>query len=357
MRGCIGFLLFLLMVAPPLFVFESLAAINSWLLDREFYADLLADPQIYPALLAGMMDEAGADGVLDAARFLEMTSLVDETEWHAAANAIVDQGLEVVAGDRTTMTIALPLSPLRALIAGQHSEVFIRSYVTGLRPCSGGIDPFRSSAAVDGVPLPLCFPADLTAAQYADQIAAQLPAIVENMPAAITFTGRLDADVVDFLQGFEARPTLFAATAMIGVIALGAWYGVGMLATNTRSGRLRWLGITLILPSFSVLLIGLALTGPFLPVFQSALISSAGAAGEAELLVYDVVFSNIGRVRTAFLVTGGIPVLLGVLMNVAGSRRRGPDAAVRSDFADQRPDTGLDGDHGKRGRDDVIRPL
>lgn len=337
MRGCIGVVVFVVVVAPMLFLFEVTAAASTFLVNRAFYTDVFASPDVYAGLVAGVMAEAGSEGRPPTDAELErITATLDATEWRAAVGDAVDQFFAVVEGRSDTLTIRIPLAPLRAVLESSAGEAFVRDYIASLPTCRAGQEPTDSPGSLGGLPLPVCVPQTTTASAYAELMIERLPQMTASMPPEIVITEHVtDVPQVEALGEMGVQGAVTAALAAFGAAAVGGWFITGMIAGATAGSRLRWLGVTLLLPSLGVLLIGFAVGGSMALMRDGAGMGSMGAMGSMGSMdsrlseaIYSALGGGLGRIALSFAAAGGIPAAIGLMLWLAGMTRRDPYVSV-----------------------------
>lgn len=321
MRGCVAFFIFIFVAAPLMLGFEVAAATSTFLVNRDFYSNVLAAPEIYEALLDGMVHDAGAPGVmLDSGEMAQITALLNSAEWRTAIEEAVDQAFAVLEGRSDTISIRIPLAPVRAILQSSAGRDFVRSYAEKLPICAGGREPMDGPETITGLPLPTCVPQALSRTEYADQLVNDLPRVIETMPDYMTYTDTLPEGVrLSGLAGIGIENAVQTAVIVFGMVAIGAWLVTGIIAQATTAGRLRWLGVTLLLPSAGVALIGLGLIGAASTgAMRSDIMIDGATSDRLSELVYESLVGGAGQISNAFLAAGGIPFVIGLLLLVIG---------------------------------------
>jgi hypothetical protein len=103
------------------------------------------------------------------------------------------------------------------------------------------------------------------------------------------------------------------------VIAVGAWFTTGIIAGDSAGSRLRWLGVTLLLPSLVVVFIGLGIMGiSAAAVSRGAVMIDGGISGRLSDTVYEALTGGVGRISASFVTAGGIPSAIGLILLVIG---------------------------------------
>ncbi len=324
MRGCIAFFLFIFIVGPALFTFELAASASTWLFSRDFYSDVLATPEVYSVMLGGLVDTLGANGTaaMSESEFEQLSASVNTEEWRAAVSSSVSQVFDALEGKSDHFTITLPLAPLKALLGSSAGEQFIRLYAQRLEPCVGGQEPTESPDQFTNFPLPVCAPQNLGREAYVSDLVERLPSIMANMPPSMTFSSTIDPTLTGgFVQGTGfggVSSAVTAVVAVLGVIAVGSWFVTGLIGSGSARGRLFWLGITLVLPSAIVLLLGFGVTAASAALLSDPAAWTLDSNGPISRALYEAIFGGANRISISFLAAGGIPLIAGALLTVFG---------------------------------------
>lgn len=376
MRGCVAFFVFIFVAAPLILAFEVTAAASTFLVNRDFYGDMLSSPEIYAAMLEGLMDDAGVSAELRESGELDrITATLDTAEWRAAVDDAIDQAFAVLEGRSDTITINIPLEPVRAILQSSAAAEFVSDYVGELPACTGGREPMDAPDTITGLPLPACRPQNLSPREYSEQLLSDLPRVIENMPEYLTYSDTIpDGPRIEGLGEVGLQQAVTTAVIILGVIALGAWLSTGIIAGDSASSRFRWLGVTLLLPSIIVVLIGLGIASvSALAVNRGAVMIDGGISSRLSETVYEALTGGVGRISTSFLIAGGIPSVIGLGLLVIGFAMPAPrrDEMQRDMYANPTMQYGpYDGkpkndfevfnkpkNDGKEKNDDIIKPL
>lgn len=376
MRGCVAFIVFIFVAAPLMLAFEVTAAASTFLANRDFYGDVLSSPEIYGAMLEGLMDDVGVSAELRESGDLErITATLDTDEWRAAIDGAIDQAFAVLEGRSDTITINIPLAPVRAILQSSAAQEFVSDYVGELPVCSGGREPMDAPDTITGLPLPACRPQNLSVSEYTDQMMSDLPRVIEGMPEYLTYSDTIsDGPRIEGLGEVGLQQAVTTAVIVLGVIAVGAWFTTGLIAGDSAGSRLRWLGVTLLLPSVVVALIGLGIAGTSaVAVSRGAVMIDGGISNRLSETVFDALVGGVGRISAAFLAAGGIPSVIGVVLLGIGFAIPTPrrDDMERDMYTNPTMQYGqYDGkpkndfevfnkpkNDGKEKNDDIIRPL
>jgi hypothetical protein len=321
--GC-GFLLFILIVFPLLLVFILLAGINTWVLDRGFYQEVLSQPGLYESALdeavvnwsgAGLPEEFG--DVPPEALNAGLREIITPEYLQSLSVSAVDQVFDVLEGRSQALTLSFDFEPVKAALQGDGAADFANAYVEALPTCRANQETLSAETG-----LPVCRPTEVSAQELASQVQAAVPAVAESLPgefSADRFVKMPDVGSIR-LQPGTLRTLMTSGLIILGIVAVLVWLIDGFIgATDTRS-RLLWLGFTLLLPAGLVLLAGISLSAPSLEtILQNNFVGSSGAQNPQVAASFAAAaVSASAPVRNGFLAAGGIPTLVAVVLLIFG---------------------------------------
>jgi hypothetical protein len=343
MRSCLALFVFLFVFLPLAFCGLLTASVSAWLLDRNFYTDLFSAEDIYSALLSGNLDletslELGG-AELDPAVTRAFGQAIQQAvspsyvrdEVLRNINAVFDYLENFSRG----LTLTWDLRPLKRNLSAEQISTFADVLVKSLPPCSA------SAPQADFI-LPTCLPRDKSVEALAAEVRQNVPRFVERLPdfqpigepiPPNTQSGALLGDLV------QTAVSSGVLSLLLGTFF--AWLEVGALAARSTKGLWLALGVTLLIPSLPVLLLGiLLLTGTAEGIFSSGASSAFAQIGLQDTAVFDSVLQRaFSRISGGFLTYGGgatgIAVLLlslGVLMPQPRKRKPKKDDENLSDY-------------------------
>jgi hypothetical protein len=270
LRRVIALLLVIFVVLPLIFSTLIMISINSWVLDRNFYVNLLDNPNLYEALLSQDLPlyinsrwfprEINSDlppAALDKALREVMTPqyLRDQSV------QVVNQAFDTLEGRRDALDISLDLAPVKAALRGDGGARFAQTLAAQLPACAAGQEPL-----IAGSTLIRCRAANVSTAETTQQIATALPTFIDHMPDQISLSReRLDlrAEWRPFNLIFLGSLGLSMTIGMLLVLAGVFWLAAAFIGGENRRERLLWLGWSLLIPAALVLIMGLAINSPF----------------------------------------------------------------------------------------------
>jgi hypothetical protein len=269
LRKVIALLLVIFLVLPLIFTTLIMIAINSWVLDRNFYVNLLDSPNLYEALLSQDLPlyvnnrwfprEINSDlppAALDKALREVMTPqyLRDQSV------RVVNQAFDTLEGKREAFDISMDFAPVKAALRGDGGARFAQTLGAQLPACAAGQEPL-----IAGSTLIRCRASNVSTAEAAQQIVAALPAFIDQTPDRISLS-RESLDLrtewrpfnLIFLGSFGLSMTI----GMLLVLASIVWLAAAFVGGANRRERLLWLGFSLLVPAALVLIMGLAINSP-----------------------------------------------------------------------------------------------
>jgi hypothetical protein len=270
-RKVIALLLVIFVVLPLIFTALIMIAINSWVLDRNFYVNLLDNPNLHEALLSQDLPlyvnnrwfprEINSDlppAALDRALREVMTPqyLRDQSV------RVVNQAFDTLEGRRDTLDVSMDFAPVKAALRGEGGARFAQALAEQLPACAAGQEPL-----ITGSTLIRCRAANVSGDAATQQIAAALPAFVDKIPDQVNLSGeRLDlrAEWRPFNLLFLSNLGFNITIGMLLVLAGVFWLAAGFIGGANRRERLLWLGWSLLVPAALVLSMGLATNSPFI---------------------------------------------------------------------------------------------
>ena len=324
MRAGCGLLLFALIVFPLLLVFFILAGVNTWVLDRSFYQEALSQPGLYETALdeavinwrgTGLPEEFG-DAPPEALN-AGLREVITPEYLQTLSVSAVDQVFDVLDGRSLASSLTLDLTPIKAALQGDGAQDFASAYVEALRTCPASQQEVSAENR-----LPVCRAGAQSETELTAQVEAALPAIAESLPnefIADRFVKLPDMGNLR-LQSGALRTLMTTGLIILGVVAVLVWLMDGFIGATDARGRLIWLGLSLLLPAGLVLLAGISLSAPYLEtIFQSNFVGSGGVQNAQVAASFaDAAVSATARVRNGFLLAGGIPTLVAVILLIFG---------------------------------------
>ena len=304
MRKLLAAFLIVAFVFPLTLATLSVISVNAWVLDRNFYTNLVSDSRLYEALLTedlpgyfnSRYSVKAADSLPAGALGKALREVVTPDYLRDQSVRIVNNAFDFVEGRTLTLDLYFDAAPIKTALQGEGGARFARTLAANLPGCAAG-----QESIAPGGSLMRCLPSDVTADRAAEKITAALPAFLNDVPDHISLS-RTPINVNVHWRGMSwnfigAAGGLNIAIGVLLFMAAGAWLVTAFIGGEDRRGHLLWLGWSLIFPAIIIFLIGLAVTTPlafnwtnfglsrahfggaeFSPAFREAIVSVAGNA-------------------------------------------------------------------------------
>ena len=325
MRRIPAVLIVIFLVFPFFMAALMTVSVSTWVLDRNFYADLLGDARLYQIPSA-----AWSRGWLrvEALRITGMSvesvggalkQILTPEYLRAQALKALDDAFDFIDGRSTVFDPSIDLVPVKKALSGGAGKRFARTLAEDL-PVGKAGDRF----VMEPGSLPRVRPSSISVDRAAALIVAGLPAYVKAIPDTL----RLSDATSPLLTprrwgpwpGFSALRALVLADVILLLLASAFWVAAAFTGGSDRRERLQWFGWSLFMPSVLVFLCGLSISvglGSEWVRFgvASARLESLGYGPEFPAAVLEVARLAMSRVATGFLATGAIAggVSLGLL--------------------------------------------
>ncbi len=330
MRKFIALIVFIFPFLPLACGALGLLAVNSWILDRNFYTGVADDPRLYEALLdedlpAYLMQEAqSTGGVIPAAALTAGLQAINTSDFvitdylRNQAVGVVNDVFDFVDGKTTILNPSLELKPIREALSEPATRMaFSQAVAENLPECAS-----NQSAYPSGSKLPVCRPTNETPDSMAEQIQKALPGIIETLPDTVALGDSVTADpnMRDDINALRGVLNSGIMSVALGAAVFGVF--VGLLGGDGLRGKLLWMGLALLVPALMVLGLGLAMGQGNASWLNSAtaefrvngdLIHSDFNA--ATLAVIENIFQRIG---SSFTITGLLASVVSMILIFAG---------------------------------------
>ncbi|GAB4544325.1 MAG: hypothetical protein OHK0023_00940 [Anaerolineae bacterium] len=320
MRSCLAVFIFIFLFFPVTLCALTITAINSWLLNRDFYIETLAQPSIYDAIINdGLRNNAeftlengqvrGDSDVISSA-LADAISVATTPEYLRDqvvknVNALFDFFDDISNG----LKLEFDLKPVKTALADPEKQAaFATAYAQLMPPCDG------EAAFSNG--LPTCHPAELTDDQFVAGIKEGLPGFAQSLPDIVPIT---PPELSNQLVGVgSVRAVVNTGQISLLILAAISWLSVGFL--GGQSPREAWLimGFSLLIPAVMVVLMGIA-TGPDL--MRSTLSTSltfAEGGVNVEATLNEVVAQAASRISGGFITSGFIAIAVACVALIIG---------------------------------------
>jgi hypothetical protein len=318
--------LFILIVVffPLAFAAMTLTAIRPWILDRSFYERLLSDERLYEVPWTDDLSSRFAEEVFTPVEQLPLEALsialrevVTPDYLRTQSLNVVNEVFDYLEGRERNFELSLDITPVKAALAGQGGMRFATALAAALPTCATGQQPIAP-----GGRLTRCIAAEGSVNAAAKQIAAALPAVLEDTPDQIILNGqgyiRMNWYDYAWFLGSSVHAVLDLAILMMIFTAAGAAVVGAFLGGDDLRGRLKWLSASLFAPGSLFLFTGLILTSPLIvgPI-SSSLASARWGAQNSESYreaVADVIIPVVQQLGSGFLLTGVVACLIALVL-------------------------------------------
>ena len=332
MRKVTALFILIVVFIPLTFAALALTAVRPWILDRDFYKDITDDESLYETLLTDELPWR-----FDRAPFTEVEQIPVEAlssglrevmtpaYLHAQTLNSIDTVFNYIDGSNRNFELSLDITPIKSALAAEGSIPFAAALAASLPNCEVGQPPIAPGGS-----LTRCIAADDTVDEAAEQIAAALPTVLDNMPDQII----LSSDTLSIstnwygLNWLPVRSVHLALDiAMLVTIftALTAGFVGAYLGGDDLRNRLKWFGSALFFPASLFVVAGLALTAPYvMDRISSSLVAGrySDAYREAVSHMLDQILQQLGSGLLMSGVAAGLIALGLLILSLVTSARR-----------------------------------
>jgi len=326
MRKAIAVILVILLVTPLVLGTLSLFSVSTWVLDRDFYLDLVSDERLYEALLEEAerrepflgelsavqdLDQVPADALLRALR-----EVVTPAYLRSQAVKLVNDSFDALEGRAAYLRLSLDLAPLKQQLLGPDGRRFAEALASSLPVCTSTQQP----VAPGGV-LYRCRPAVQSVEAAAEMLHSRLPEFLAGLPDLYP----LEPEEVplyygpeeEFWFGFFGTGRLIWFSVILAIIAGGFWVGAAFVGGSNRREVVQWLGWPLVAPALLMLLSGLSMRAAnlwrWMPrEMQRVVGGEPWYTREVSEAFVSVFLKAVNAVSRGFLISGGVTIGIAV---------------------------------------------
>jgi len=317
MGKVLAVLLIIFVVFPMALATLTTIAVSSWVLDREFYTDLVADPRLYEVLLSEELPNyfgrriavREVDSVPARALSQALREVVTPEYLAGEATRIVDQVFAVIEGKSSTLVIALDVAPLKDALRGEAGRQFAHTLAANLPACAAGQE-WRAP----GGTIIRCLPPSVSVEEATGMIVNALPAFLDEVPDQIDLA-RDRVYLPGAARGWNTvtagQGALSFAIFVLVLITGGVWLAAALLGGEDRRERLLWLGWSLLAPAILIfalgLLVGADFTGGWVRIgLNEARLEGFEYSESFRLALLDVARTALDTIANGFLMAGGV---------------------------------------------------
>lgn len=330
MRKLLALFLVVVFVFPLILAALTLLSVNSWVLDRGFYENLLGDVRLYqvllsediPTYMSSRRPVKEADMIPANALGNALRQVVTPEDLRSQSLRMVNDMFDFLDGRTATLDLYLDTTQIKTALQGDGAQKFARALASSLPICTSGQEPIASGGV-----LMRCLSSDKSVDQATQDIVNALPAFFSDVPDRID----LQRDVINFRMrgtpfaaGFFSN-SLGVATGILIAFAAGMWLTAALIADDRSRTRLLWLGWSLIVPAALVFLIGLAVSSPIslgwarFGLNQAHWSDGAAFSPEFREAILSVTGTTLQTIANGFLMVGAASGAIAIGLIVWGS--------------------------------------
>lgn len=331
MRSCLAVFIFIFLFFPVTLCALTITAINSWLLNRDFYIETLAQPAIYDAIINdGLRNNAEftlengqvrGDSDIISSALADAISVATTPEYLRDqvvknVNALFDFFDDLSKG----LSLSFDLMPIKDSLSNPEKATAFATAYAKLMPQCDGEATFSNG-------LPTCRPAELTEDQFIAGIKESLPGFARSLPDVVPIT---PPELSNQLVGVgSVRAVVNAGQISLLVFAALSWLSVGFL--GGKSAREAWLimGFSLLIPAVIVVLMGVATSPDFVRTTLSTSLTFPEGGVNVEATLNEVAAQAASRISGGFTTSGLIAtavacvaLIIGLLSRSTGQKRK-----------------------------------
>ena len=268
MRKLLALVLYLFIGLPAILGTLFLVPAKSWLLDREFYKQIVSGPETRAVLESPHLYE-GFEDTIELGDRLTLSGPAAGTALHtslpvpeilAAAGKTVDSAFDSLEGNFASGRIRIDMRDLKKSLEKGIPE-FARVYSANV-PVSPSLSASRLislSARESALDLSVR-PQDLSEADFNKVVRAATAAALSALPEVEEADLPPPSQTGPFYgKAIDPRDALDRGLIWMALLAGGIWVAGAFISADSANKRLKWLGATLLLPGIVVLAAGAVL--------------------------------------------------------------------------------------------------
>jgi len=327
MRKFFAAIFFITLVFPLLFGVMTSVSVITWTLDRDFYINTLNQPDV----VAALNTEPFIDQILQSQLHLPPDAETDALEeilqsiltadyMKAQVSGFVHDLFDTMQGKTSDFSPTIDLTPIKTALSGKNQDAFLIALLEALPECVPGQTPGFGSETQSA-----CKPAGVPDALIIEQgLKPALPVVLAQIPDEFPLERELTVSDDDlswrrFIPGTATPASIMLGMLVLSFIALVVWYLIALVADAGWHGRLQWLGWMLLIPAFSVFLLGFGtqsgLAGFWINVGLSrAQLANTPFSPAMVEIIETAAFAALPRIANAFKMVGGISGAFGLAL-------------------------------------------
>ena len=262
MRKVLGLILSIAIVCPLLLSGLALISISTWILNRDFYVDLLDNKTAYDVLFSeemtlGLAEQIfpQAQGINTAALNAILQSLITPEFQSQQVRALINTAFDFIEGKSDTFSFQIDTQPLKQAFSGPQAQEYITQIAQILPVCGEG-----QEVRVGEMGIIVCKPDFISMENFVDHyLTPAMPRMLSFLPDGIPLGETFTRD--DTLRDtvLLTSTSYYTAIGIIVALALFFWIAVALIAGTDWRERLKWLGWTLLIPAVVIFI--LSITG------------------------------------------------------------------------------------------------
>jgi hypothetical protein len=325
MRILLALLLTLALVFPLILAAQALISVNSFVLDRNFYIQVLDSDRVYSALISGSMLNSALGVYLplpaneDLSKVDEIIkSVISRDYLKEQVGNFVNGFFDYLQGKTNKFEPVLNLSPVKDALSGPKQDELLAAIAVIMPVCQPGQTP-----GVDVSNKNVCKPTGISdEVLIRDYLKPVFPLVLAQIPNEISIGKNWNEIQVSrnwgpIASGMALPASLMLISVFLAFIAASFWYIAALIADESWRLRLQWLGWTLIIPSALVFLVGLVITTN-IPNYWINLgldrvnFSDIPFSSGLHEVLRAIVSGSLLRISSSFLMVGGISSAAGL---------------------------------------------
>lgn len=327
MRGCLGFFMYILLTFP--IVLGSLFAVAAvqWVLDRDFYGDILTDDALFDAFYSDAFPRSFTEDAFsmefnpeeqsNLALASALREIVPQDYLTAEIRGFVDEFFDFLEGRTDKFDFQLNLVPVRENLIGEPGGRFADALVASLPECSPGEQQTYGDSEVLS-----CIPQGVSEQEAAQAIRAVLPDVAADLPALLSLQDEPILRDFDWPE-FSASDVRSAVSNGALILAGSMLFITALIGGGLRPRRLLlWIGLMLVLPALIVLASGQGINSDGLEQeIRVEILQSEDGVRQSEVFdiaLADTIVDAIKRIGNSFVQVGGIALVIAIVLTLAG---------------------------------------
>ena len=325
MRKGIALFIVIFVFIPTALGALYLGSINTWVLDRSVYTNLVRDERLFELMISSTFEEAlqtsyVADGSARTAisedavqnMVISFGDLISPRYLQDESTALVNSFFDFAEGTTDDLRLSMNMVPLRDSILSPAGEQFVTAYLDVLDACQPG-QPYIRAESI----LPDCLPQDgTTIEQIRTETLTDMRSWAAALPDEYVILDSLQSEIgiSTINEDFNLREGLTWGLLSMLMVAAVMWLVLALIASDTGRGRWQWMGWSLLVPAILVVLSGIILINVQTMTF--AFIQTTDASSSE--LIRELLGELMARIGTGFATIGVLAMVISVALIALG---------------------------------------